>query len=163
MAVTADDYIGIHQLLARYNWAIDTRLLEAPTAWSQVFTTDGHFRIWVDPAIGTSARGTHPSESETPIVSLSGQAQLRSYAERVQAARERAGFHWNTNIIISTYGPEATMSCYMRSVLALTDDEPERVVGNGYYHDTLRKVEGEWRFATRDLHIGPGSGGRVKV
>jgi hypothetical protein len=149
----------ILELLATYNWAIDNRLPMAADAWADVFAPDGRFKVWVDPGIGVPADDNPQSAGGSarvvadPLVSLSGRAELRAYAERAQQARPRAGFHYVDNVIITGDSERADMRCYLRSVLAETEDDSERVMGNGYYRDHLCKIDGQWRFESRNLFV----------
>jgi SnoaL-like domain len=160
MAVSAEDRFSILELLAQYNWSIDNRLPNAADTWADVFTPDGQFTVWIDPAIGVPA-GADGGVKQS--VSVSGRDQLRAYAEKAQQARARSGFHYVDNVMISGDGERATLQCYLRSVLAQTDAENERVMGNGYYRDELRKVDGEWKFERRDLFVSLATAKRVAV
>jgi hypothetical protein len=159
MALSADDRFSILELLAKYNWAIDNRVPDAADAWADVFVPDGQFKVWVDPGIGVPANddpqsvGGSARVNPEPSVSVAGRSELRAYAERAQQARARAGFHYVDNVIISGVGDRAEMRCYLRSVLAQTENDAEQVMGNGYYRDQLRKVDGQWRFESRNLFV----------
>jgi hypothetical protein len=155
MPLGADDRFSILELLSRYNWSIDGRLERAAEVWAETFIESGCFRIWSDPAIGVLRRDPNPVVEGAPqiLTEVCGRAELRAYAEKVQAARPRSGFHHVDNIVINGDGDRAEMMCYLRSVLAESEGACEEVKGNGYYRDEIQRVAGEWRFATRNLFV----------
>ncbi|MEX2373109.1 MAG: nuclear transport factor 2 family protein [Dehalococcoidia bacterium] len=119
MALNTDDRIAIQDLLARYNHAIDGG---DAVAWAATFTSDGTFE---------SGGRTH--EGTEALTAFAGQ-----FAERMAGSR-----HWNNNLVIEGDGDAATMHCYLILV------RNKEVVTTARYEDTLRRVDGAWRFASR--------------
>jgi hypothetical protein len=154
MVKTAEDRLAILDLLSRYNWAIDGRLEDAAAAWADLFVDTGCFRVRADPTIGVGAGAGPVDDGACRILTeVRGRSALRAYAERVQAVRPRAGFHHVDNVLVDGDAERARITCYLRSVLAAADGASEEVRGNGYYRDELRKVDGEWRFESRELFV----------
>ena len=119
MALSLEDRLDIQELAARYNTAIDGGDAEG---WAATFTSDGTFESG-----GRTHQGT---EALT--------AFAKGFAERMAGAR-----HWNNNMIIEGDGDAASLRCYLLLVRG------GQVVTSARYEDTLRKVDGQWRFASR--------------
>lgn len=125
MELTTADLVQIQQLAARYNHALDTA---DGDAWAATFTSDGTF---------TDADGTHR-----------GPVELAAFARRF-AERLRGATHWINEVVIEGRGDEATMrSCFHLS--GVRDGETEAVI-SARYEDRLRRIDGEWRFASRTV------------
>lgn len=133
--LSTDDKVEIRELVSRYNKAMDTADHDA---WVATFTSDGEF-------VGVT--GNFRGTSELMAYSLR-HASEEAYAEYAAAQ------HWVTNLVMEGSGDNATMFSHLMMV------KPERGHGSivllGHYDDTLRRVEGQWRFARRiitaDLH-----------
>ncbi len=121
MALSIEDRLDIQDLAARYNTAIDSGDAEA---WAATFTPDGTFESG-----GRTHQGT---EALT--------AFARGFADRMAGAR-----HWNNNMIIEGDGDQATLRCYLLLMRA------GQVVTSARYEDTLRRVDRQWRFASRKV------------
>lgn len=121
MALSIEDRLDIQDLLARYNTAIDSGDAEA---WAATFTSDGTFESGGRTHEGTEALTTF----------------ARGFAERMAGAR-----HWNNNLVIEGDGDQATLTCYLLLMRA------NQVVTSARYQDTLRKVDGHWKFASRKV------------
>lgn len=125
MALSAEDKIAIMELAARYNQAIDSGDGEG---WAATFAEDGVFE---------SAQGE-----------VTGRAQLVQYVEDgAERRRERSTRHWNNNMVIEGDGDAATLSRYLHLMSG-----PE-LAATGTYDDTLKKVDGVWKFARRRVAI----------
>ena len=62
--------------------------------------------------------------------------------------------HVITNPILAIDEKKGEASCRSYyTVLQATPDLPLQVVGAGRYHDTFERVDGVWRFATRDYSL----------
>lgn len=62
--------------------------------------------------------------------------------------------HVITNPIVEVDEEAGTASCRSYyTVLQATPDLPLQVVAAGRYHDTFERVDGVWRFATRDYSL----------
>lgn len=125
MPLTQEDELDILDLLARYNQAIDGGEAEA---WADTFVPDGLFE--------SQRSGTHRGRDEL-VAFAQGRAELRGEIR-----------HWTNNPVISGEGDEATMRVYL--LLIAVDGEP-KPIGTGIYEDTLRKVDGEWKFVHRKV------------
>ena len=106
----------------RYNHAIDFGRFDE---WADTFTEDGRF--------------------EGPMGSPAGRDQLRQFAADVCRQLPDAR-HWVNNVVIEGDGAATTLSCYLdvRRV-----EGGARTVLTGVYCDTLRKVDGGWKFTHR--------------
>jgi ketosteroid isomerase-like protein len=134
MPLTVADRVEILELLARYAHAIDTSDGEA---YADCFTDDG--------VIELRSSGLH----------VQGRAALVEFA-REDHARGGAARHLTNSPIIEGDGDRATIRVYL---LRLTQDrslDERRGIGPvGFYHDTLRRIAGRWRFERREAFIDP--------
>ena len=126
MPLSTADRLEIQDLLARYNYAIDAG---DAGAWAATFVADGVF---------TSGGRTQSGTREL-------QAFAADFATRLPGSR-----HWNTNVIIEGDGDQATMRCYLQ-LLKTGGGEPATIVTTAKYEDTLRRVDGAWRFVSRTV------------
>ena len=126
MPLSTADRLEIQDLLARYNYAIDAG---DAGAWAATFVADGVF---------TSGGRTQSGTREL-------QAFAADFATRLPGSR-----HWNTNVIIEGDGDQATMRCYLQ-LLKTGGGEPATIVTTAKYEDTLRRVDGVWRFVSRTV------------
>jgi len=55
-----------------------------------------------------------------------------------------------SNHVISLAGDEASGTCYL-DLRATADGRS--MIGSGYYEDRYRRVDGEWKFRSRKLHL----------
>ena len=125
MALSAEDKIAIMELAARYNQAIDSGDGEG---WAATFAEDGVFEF---------AQGE-----------VTGRAQLVQYVEDgAERRQERSTRHWNNNMVIEGDGDAATLSCYLHLMSGA------ELAATGTYDDTLKKVDGVWKFARRRVAI----------
>ena len=60
--------------------------------------------------------------------------------------------HWNNNILIDGDGDGATAKVYLMRVIA---PAPPELVASGVYHDTLKRIDGQWKFTHRKVHPDP--------
>lgn len=127
--LTAQDYIDIQQLYARYAMTIDSGDAEG---WANTFTPDGVFN--------NSSRG-----HDALVQFVHDWRDKRSGAERR---------HWNSNLIITPTEDGVAGSVY----LLLLDIGVRPPVPNmsAVYEDHLVKTAQGWRFKTRVLHSDPG-------
>ncbi|TAJ19684.1 MAG: nuclear transport factor 2 family protein [Dehalococcoidia bacterium] len=126
MPLTLADRLDIQELLARYNHAIDSGDI---TTWAACFTADGAFTSG-----GRTSTGTKELEEFAA-----------NFHSRMPGSR-----HWNNNIVIEGEGDSATMRCYLQ-LLKTGNGEPATLVTTARYEDTLRRVDGAWRFASRTV------------
>ena len=91
-------------------------------AYADTFTDDGVFQISGQPEI-------------------KGREKLMRMIERLGPPNSR---HWINNITIEGDGDEAVMRCYLMFLRDL------RITSMGFYVNTLRRIDGRWKFARRD-------------
>ncbi len=120
------DDLAIRALYAGYNHAIHRGDSEA---WAACFTSDGRF----------SNRAT----------TVSGRAELLKYALGwIGSGNSR---YWIDNVILEATPEGATGMCYLLLIHVSEGDTPARVDLSGIYTDTLVRVAGGWKFATRHI------------
>lgn len=120
-SLTAQDYIDIQQLYARYNVAIDGGDAEA---YADTFTPDGVFNTF--------------SGRKALIEFVAG------YKEKNQSATRR---HWNTNLVITPSAEGATGTVYL--FLMDIASRPPAIATVARYDDLLVKTPQGWRFKQR--------------
>jgi uncharacterized protein (TIGR02246 family) len=132
MPLADADRREIVELAARYSWGLDVTRDAAAVA--DTFTQDGVF-------VGDNGTASR------------GRAELmRSFERTWERWSRRAPLrHWTTNHIIEGDGDEATHTCYI--LLIALGEAGARVDRTGIYRDTLRRVEGRWLFAERQVSI----------
>ncbi|MEV6930377.1 nuclear transport factor 2 family protein [Dactylosporangium sp. NPDC051485] len=127
MELSIEDRFAIEDLYTRYCYAIDS--LDVPE-WVSCFTEDGTFA----PAYGTIG-GEHK-----------GREALAAFA--ADPARDRGTRHWNTNLrFVSVAAGEVQATCY--ALLVDYEREEPFLRTHVVYHDTIRRVDGRWLFASR--------------
>ncbi len=124
MPLSAADRMEITQLMARYNHAADGG---DAAGFADTFTDDALF--------------------EGSAATARGREQLMGVIGAIPAdARTR---HWNNNALIEGDGDDATASVYLMRI-ALT--APPEVLASGVYRDTLKRIDGQWKFTHRKVH-----------
>ena len=131
MALTAADKIEIHELVARYNRAIDTGQAED---WAATFIADGEFEGVVGHYKGTAE-----------LVAF-----VREYSSNPKYAEFRVGQHWVNNLIIDGDENEATLFCHQLMIRPGAGAAEINLMG--WYDDRLRKENGAWRFVKRKVN-----------
>jgi uncharacterized protein (TIGR02246 family) len=124
MALSVEDRLEILELAARYSHAFDYGDTDA---FVETFTQDG---------VVTNGQET-----------LSGAEQLRAFAAK-HAQGSLNGRHWTCNHVIDGDGESATHSSYLMIVRM---NETPIIGATGIYRDSLKKVDGEWRFVRREI------------
>jgi len=125
-ALTAQDYIDIQQLYARYGQAIDSGERNGE-AWAEMFTPDGVF-------------------NKTTV----GRQQLAAFAKNWHENRGGAHIqHWNTQLVITPTADGARGSCYLMLVDRRT--QPPSIMSVSKYDDVLVKTAQGWRFQSRSF------------
>jgi ketosteroid isomerase-like protein len=125
--LSAQDYMEIQQLYARYNAAIDGGDAEA---YAATFTPDGVFNNF---------------SGHEALVGF-----IKTWRERLNGANRR---HWNANLLISGDGKNATGSVYL--MLLDVSTRPATIAATATYTDTLVKTADGWRFTKRETHGDP--------
>ncbi len=124
MALAASDIAEITQLYAAYNLAVDDG---DGKAFADCFVPEGALVVGGDP--------------------IAGQEALSGFATSVPAGVPGIR-HMATNVALDGNGDEATGRCYLLVIIA--GAQPQMLM-TGRYRDTLRRVEGAWRFVRRDF------------
>ncbi len=125
------DKLAIHELMARYNFALDSVDVER---WVACFTNDGVL--------------------ENPFGTYRGSDSLRKYISATsKERRERPFRHMLTNIVVDIHGDEANARCYVLLARILRDSDSLELLSTLIYSDQLRKIEGTWRFSHRKFEL----------
>lgn len=120
-ALTADDYMQIQQLYARYNVAIDSGDGEG---WAATFVPDGTFNTFTghDALVGF----------------------IKTWRESRNGANRR---HWNTNLVLTPTAEGVSGSVYL--FLMDTSVTPPVIASASTYADQLVRTPQGWRFKKR--------------
>ncbi len=130
MALTTEDRLEIHELVARYNRFVDSGAVED---WVNVFTRDGAFQNrsgqrWV------------------------GHDQLRAFIQAYAADPQvRGNEHWANNIILEEDQDEVRLFCH--GMIVQEKDGAVRIRSMSSYQDRVRKEDGRWKFALRRVVV----------
>jgi len=122
--LTADDYVEIQQLYARYNNAIDSGDGEA---YAATFVPEGTFNTLTghDALVGF----------------------IHNWRQKMGGANQR---HWNTNLTITPAPEGASGSVYL--LLVDVGARPPAILAAATYEDQLIKTAAGWRFKKRVTH-----------
>jgi SnoaL-like domain len=120
--LTAQDYVEIQQLYAKYNHAIDNGNAEE---WADTFTPDGVF-----------------NGRFTGREALMG--FIKTWRERMNGGSRR---HWNSNLMLTGSTDSVAGAVYL--MLLDVSTKPASVVSTGVYSDELAKTANGWRFKSR--------------
>ena len=124
--LTAQDYIEIQQLYARYAWAADAG---DGDAFAATFVPDGNYD---DQFKGTDA--------------------LRRLVIMARDERHATNWrHWNSNLSIMPSAEGATGLVYL--MLVDISVAPPVILSSGHYEDSLVKTSQGWRFKKRISHL----------
>jgi len=127
---TFEDREQIRELYARYAFTIDHGPYDD---WVKCFTEDG---VFDSPRLGSHV-GHEGLRRFTAI-----------YKESTGGAQVR---HMMTNVIFRIDGDRATGGCYLTYYHCKNGKATLEALGR--YEDQLRKVNGEWLFQNRKVHI----------
>jgi len=130
--LTAADRIDIHELLARYAWALDTG---DEQGFVDCFTRDGElvWEVFDEPGY------------------WHGEAALRRFIAYFRGRPESAGRqHHVGNVVLDATEHGIQARAYV--LVALRDGAgPHRLNVMGHYEDLLQQEEGHWRIARRRI------------
>ena len=126
--LSTDDKMEIRELVSRYNKAMDTADHEG---WMGTWTDDGEF-------VGVTGHFWGTDELRAYSIRHATEASYADYA---------ASQHWVTNLVIEGRGDDASMFSHL--MMVKPEGDRGSIVLLGHYDDTLRRVDGEWRFAKR--------------
>lgn len=118
--LTAQDFVDIQQLYARYNWALDSGDSEG---YAATFTPDGVFNNNV------------------------GHDAIVKFADTFHAGLGAHVRHWNTNLLIQPSPEGASGQVYL--VLVDFGSKPPTIAASASYSDQLVKTAQGWRFKKR--------------
>jgi hypothetical protein len=135
MGLNVEDRFEIHELVARYNKAIDTGDADG---WADTFTEDGEF---------DGLAGVFKGRDEL-------RAFVRSYVTDPAFADWAASQHWTTNFVIDGDGDRAELFAHVKMVKPEADGG--RIILVGWYEDSLVKVGGRWLFTKRTVRSSGG-------
>lgn len=123
------DRDDIRQLLARYCHLLDGRRIDD---WSELFTDDGALEI-----VG--------------VRRFEGREGVRAFAAGLPAPDGPSpSRHCIANELVEVDGDRATAECYL---VLLTVQPRLQLGGAGRYVDRLRRVDDQWRFEERVIHL----------
>jgi hypothetical protein len=124
--LTAQDFVEIQQLYAKYNWALDAGDSEA---YAATFTPDGAFNNNI------------------------GHDAIVKFADTFHAGMGAHVRHWNTNLMITPSADGATGQVYL--VLVDFATKPPTIATSASYSDQLVKTPQGWRFKKRQTKGDP--------
>ncbi|MTD57606.1 nuclear transport factor 2 family protein [Amycolatopsis pithecellobii] len=132
--ITVADRLEILDLLAVYNWALDT---DDADGFVSTFTDDGEF--------------------VTPRQVFKGQSSLRELAKYLLEKREQGGprshFHNVSNVVLR--GDREEVRFVAQLIGPRTADDGGMVLQLGWYDDIIRNTPQGWRFARRHFREWP--------
>ena len=117
---TAQDFVEIQQLYAKYNWSLDSGDAEA---YASTFTSDGVFN------------------------NNAGHDAIVKFANTFHAGLGAHVRHWNTNLMITPTADGASGQVYL--VLVDFANKPPTIATSASYSDELVKTAQGWRFKKR--------------
>ena len=128
MALTFEDKMEIHELIAKYANSFDNGKFEE---WLDTWAEEG---IW------QGGPGTFSGKSELAklIEILGGSLQDK---RRIM-----------TNVVVSGDEKKATAECYM---LVIERKASTEIRATSFYTDTLKKIDGSWKFVSRIVTMDP--------
>jgi hypothetical protein len=131
--LSAQDYVDIQNLYARYNHMSDAGDAEG---YASCFTDDGVLQI--DP-LG---------------VTVHGRASLIIYKQKDAARRGgRYRRHWNGSLLLEQLDADTVRGrCYFHGENG-TPGEPPVLADAGIYEDRIVRVAGAWKFARRHITL----------
>jgi hypothetical protein len=140
-ALTAQDYLEIQQLYARFSHALDSAA-GGGSEYAQLFTADGSY---------TDEAGR----------TVSGREQLVAYAKQGSDRTPTNVRHFVYNVWAEPAPGGATGKAYVVMATVSAAGQPAKVLNGGQFHDELVKTADGWRFKTRRfVRAQPGGGGR---
>lgn len=127
MPLAADDVVAIQQLVADYNHLIDSGQAEA---WADLFVPDGSL--------------------DAGHTVASGRDELVEFARSTSAMLPGIR-HLVANVSVDGEGGDAHVTAHLQAWNATGNPAETTLLMTGVYHDTLRRVDGVWRFVDRRL------------
>jgi 3-phenylpropionate/cinnamic acid dioxygenase small subunit len=131
--LSADDRFAIQDLYARHNACVDLR---DHLGWAACFTEDG---------VSDTIRRSEGREA------LLAHGKARDEARASQPWT--VPLHWETNFVIEGDGTAARAIVYMMRTVKMKETGAFVADTAGIYEDQLTKVNGNWLFKHRKLHL----------
>ncbi|MEZ5382487.1 MAG: nuclear transport factor 2 family protein [Microthrixaceae bacterium] len=107
--------------------------------------------------VGVAELFAHGRIQAAPGVVFEGAEQVRSMYEgatRLYADGTPRTRHVTTNVAVTVADDDLTAAARSYyTVFQATDELPLQAIIAGRYHDTFHRVEGEWRFDTREMFV----------
>lgn len=154
-ALTAQDYIDIQQLVARYGYAID-KCTNGGYDYADLYTPDGVFGI----ADEDGTPGTVKYEGRDRLAEADGGGKNGCVDPKTVPDRYSMS-HMVANLVITPAPGGATGKSYLLTVgfgdptNRETAKQPVRAYEWGRYDDVYAKTPNGWRFKSR-VHVWPG-------
>ena len=131
------DRLAIRALVDAYARCADRRDVEGQKS---LFTEDTHFVVYMQ------------GEGSEPTQDLTGRESLTPVFENLNTYQ--ATTHFNGQSTVALDGDRATGESYCLAHHLFTDgDDRKLMVASLRYHDTFIKLDGNWRFAERQLFV----------
>lgn len=136
MTIGTADQVAIHELIARYNKALDTGDYKSLVT---TFTPDGEFHGVVGDFYG--------AQQLTDFA--------RAYATEEQYKSFASAQHWVTNVVIDGDCDEnnGTATLFAHLMMVSGDQEGGRIIFVAQYDDELVKRDGRWLFTKRHVKV----------
>jgi hypothetical protein len=155
MALTAQDYIEIQQLAARYAYAID-KCTNSGYDYADLYTPDGVFGVEDENGIPATAR----FEGRDRLAEADGGGKGGCIDPKTAADRYSIS-HMVANLVITPAPGGATGKSYLLVVgvgdpiAKVTPGQSVKAYSWGGYNDVYAKTPKGWRFRSR-VHVWPG-------
>jgi ketosteroid isomerase-like protein len=122
------DKLAIMQLVHRFENAFDAGDIDA------------HMATWAEEMAFESPFGTYSDRNAYKewVIGFMGQTKAMGGTR-----------HLITNTIIDIQGEEASMFCY----LIILNRQKRSIIASSTCQDSFRKIDGEWKFTGRVLHV----------
>ena len=125
MALTTEDQLEIHGLVARYNHAVDSGNGDA---YAETFTAEGVL--------------------DAGALVVEGREALAAFAKGLPSSM-RSPRHIASNLVIEGDGDRATVNAYVQMYVLAGDPGHPKLAVSGKYVDELVRTGGRWVFARR--------------
>jgi hypothetical protein len=137
LALTVEDRLDLHELIARLSQALD---FSQPDDLVALFVADGVYQAVSSVASGEQVRFRHE-----------GSDALRGFGEAMAQHRGGLARHWTGNIVLMETGPGAQAVSYVLFVVIDPETKERRVTISGVHRDEFVRTESGWRFASRTV------------
>jgi len=128
MPLNYQDKMEIQELAVKYANAMDSG------------NSDEWLQTWAEDGVWEGGLGVYEGKAALARV-------LVDLGARIQNKR-----HLMTNFVISDSNDQAIMQCY---IVVVEREVSTAIVATGMYFDSLKKVDGIWKFARRNVKLDP--------